>query len=78
MSHSFNVIQKDMATENTTIQTTLFDLLAAIQDVVPPGQDELVTAIAVYLLRTGRVAYHGDPQEIAACLAVLEGEKIPG
>jgi len=38
-----------------TITTTLYDLIAALQDVVPPGEDALVVATMVHLLCTGRI-----------------------
>ena len=38
-----------------TITTTLYDLVAALQDVVQPGEDELVVATMVHLLCTGRI-----------------------
>ena len=38
-----------------TITTTLYDLIAALQDVVHPGEDALVVATMVHLLGTGRI-----------------------
>jgi len=38
-----------------TITTTLYDLIAALQDVVQPGEDALVVATMVHLLGTGRI-----------------------
>jgi len=40
-----------------TITTTLYDLIAALQDVVQPDEnaDALVVATMVHLLRTGRI-----------------------
>jgi hypothetical protein len=38
-----------------TITTTLYDLIAALQDVVQPGEDALVVATMVHLLCTGRI-----------------------
>ena len=38
-----------------TITTTLYDLIAALQDVVHPGEDALVVATMVHLLCTGRI-----------------------
>ena len=40
-----------------TITTTLYDLIAALQDVVQPGEDALVVAAMVHLLRTGRITW---------------------
>jgi hypothetical protein len=41
-----------------TITTTLYDLLAALQEVVDPGEDALVVAIVVSMLRAGRLTWH--------------------
>src|SRR5262245_25550340 len=38
-----------------TITTTLYDLIAALQDVVQPGEDALVVATMVHLLCTERI-----------------------
>jgi hypothetical protein len=38
-----------------TITTTLYDLIAALQEVVEPGEEELVVATVVSLLRAGRI-----------------------
>ena len=40
-----------------TITTTLYDLIAALQDVVQPGEDALVVATMVHLLRTRRITW---------------------
>ena len=44
--------------EDTTpaaITTTLYDLIAALQEVVEPGEDRLVVATVVSMLRAGRI-----------------------
>src|SRR5262249_50810069 len=38
-----------------TITTTLYDLIAALQEVVRPGEETLVVATVVSLLRAGRI-----------------------
>jgi hypothetical protein len=38
-----------------TITTTLYDLIAALQEVVHPGEEALVVATVVALLRAGRI-----------------------
>ena len=40
-----------------TITTTLYDLLAALQDVVRPGKEALVAATVVSMLRAGRLTW---------------------
>ena len=44
-------------TQSQTITTTLYDLIAALQDVVQPDEDAdaLVVATMVHLLGTGRI-----------------------
>jgi hypothetical protein len=42
-------------TAPATITTTLYDLIAALQEVVEPGEDVLVVATVVSLLRAGRI-----------------------
>ena len=42
-------------THSQTITTTLYDLIAALQDVAQPGEDALVVATMVHLLCTGRI-----------------------
>ena len=41
-----------------TITTTLYDLLAALQEVVDPGEEALVVAVVVSMLRAGRLTWH--------------------
>ena len=43
-----------------TITTTLYDLIAAIQDVVQPDEDALVVATMVHLLCTRRITLLSD------------------
>lgn len=39
----------------TGITTTLYDLMAALHDVVAPHEDGLVVALVTHWLRTGRI-----------------------
>jgi hypothetical protein len=48
----------------TVIQTTLYDLIAAISDEVDPAEDDLVTATLVHLINSGRVRFTGDSRNI--------------
>jgi hypothetical protein len=43
----------------TTIQTTLYDLIAALSDAIPLDDDDLLTATVVHFLNTHRVTYTG-------------------
>ena len=42
-------------TAPATITTTLYDLIAALQGVVEPGEDGLVVATVVSMMRAGRI-----------------------
>ena len=42
-------------TAPATITTTLYDLIAALQEVAEPWEDELVVATVVSMLRAGRI-----------------------
>ena len=43
--------------------TTLYDLIAAIQDVLSPDDDTLVVATVVHFLRSGRLTWLGKTRE---------------
>ena len=43
--------------------TTLYDLMAALQDVVGPDNDVLVVASVVHLLRSGRLTVLGPARQ---------------
>ena len=45
------------APSSTAIQTTLYDLLAALSAQVGPDEDAVVAAVVVHLLQTHRVTY---------------------
>lgn len=51
-------------TGSTTVQTTLYDLIAAINSEVGPDDDDLVTATIVHLMHSGRVRFTDDPRSI--------------
>jgi hypothetical protein len=58
----------DIATSpatTTTVTTTLYDLIAAIQTTVEPQDDNLVVATVWHLLRSGQVTWGRTP---ATCL----------
>ena len=46
-----------------TIQTTLYDLIAAIRAEVGPDDDDAVTAVVVHLLQTHRVTCTVDGEK---------------
>ena len=47
-----------MAPSSSAIQTTLYDLLAALHAEVEPGEDAVVIAVVVHLLQTYRRHLH--------------------
>jgi hypothetical protein len=46
--------------KRTTVKTTLYDLIAAMQATVEPSEDALVVDTVVHLLRAGRIRFLGD------------------
>jgi hypothetical protein len=38
-------------------RTTLYDLIEALQNIMPPDADAMVTATVVHLLRSGQVTF---------------------
>ena len=50
------VVQKALPSRLTT---TLYDLVAAVQAVVEPDEDELVVATVVHMLRAGQITFLG-------------------
>jgi hypothetical protein len=49
--------------------TTLYDLIAAVNDSIAPGEEELVTVAVVDLLHAGRVTYRGRPLRCARAVS---------
>ena len=48
------VVQKALPSRLTT---TLYDLVAAVQAVMEPDEDELVVATVVHILRAGQITF---------------------
>ncbi len=46
------------------IITTLYDLIAALNEEVEPGEEDAVTAAVVHLCHTGRLKFFGDPRRV--------------
>jgi hypothetical protein len=46
--------------------TTLYDVLAALQTIIPPEDDDLVVAIVAHWLRSGRLTRAADVSASAA------------
>ena len=49
----------------TTIHTTLYDLMSAMHDVAESGDEALVVPSVLYMLRSGRIAFLRDPDDLA-------------
>ena len=54
-----------------TVTTTLYDLIATMQDIVGPSHDCLVVATVAHMLATGAITLPGD-------LALQSGEPLAG
>ena len=58
---------------SVTVTTTLYDLIAAIQDVVGPGNDRLVVATVVHMLSTSSLvvpsALNLQSRAVLSCVA---------
>ena len=66
MHQSIHDIANEIIPESapTTIETSLYDLIAAIHEVVGPKDDDVVNAVVVHLLNSGRVKFANDPRNI--------------
>ena len=53
----------------TTVTTTLYDLIATIQDIVGPGNDRLVVATVAHILDAGYITLPSD-------MALQRGEQL--
>lgn len=63
------------ATTHTVVSTTLYDLIAAVNDAIEPGEEDVVIPIVAHLLRAGRAHFLRDvdvdmlwDDQTAACL----------
>ena len=56
------------------ITTTLYDLISALQEAAGPGEDPLVVASMVHLMRSGRLRWQSpaSQRQRAAHLAIQE------
>jgi alpha-ketoglutarate-dependent taurine dioxygenase len=57
MDITVDPIEMQAVTSPSTITTTLYDLIAAMQSVVKPEEDELVVTAMIHLLRSGRIRF---------------------
>jgi len=48
------------------IRTTLYELIEAICEEVPPEENWVVNEVVLHLLRTGQIRLVGHPQELRA------------
>ena len=62
MHHSevFSTLKRRMTVAPTRVTTTLYDVIAALQTVVEPEEDDLVVAIVTDWLRSGRLRFPED------------------
>ena len=62
MQHSevFSTPERRTAVAPTRVTTTLYDVIAALQSVVEPEEDDVVVAIVAAWLRSGRLRVPED------------------
>ena len=62
MQHSevFSTPERSTAVAPTRVTTTLYDVMAALQTVVEPEEDDVVVAIVAAWLRSGRLRVPED------------------
>ena len=62
MQHSevFSTPERRTAVAPTRVTTTLYDVMAALQSVVEPEEDDVVVAIVAVWLRSGRLRVPED------------------
>ena len=60
-----------------TIHTTLYDLIAALDEIVAPDEGHAVTATVVHLLSTRRVMYTGDLRDYRLVCEPLAQPGLP-
>ena len=62
MQHSevFSAPERRTTVAPTRVTTTLYDVIAALQTVVEPEEDEVVVAIVTDWLRSGRLRFPED------------------
>jgi hypothetical protein len=62
MQHSevFSTPERSTAVAPTRVTTTLYDVMAALQTVVEPEEDDVVVAIVADWLRSGRLRFPED------------------
>ena len=51
------VMDNGTSSDSTTTMTTLFDLIASLQDCTTPDEDDLVTAMVVDLCKQGHLRF---------------------
>jgi hypothetical protein len=59
-SEVFSTPERSTAVAPTRVITTLYDVIAALQTVVEPEEDDLVVAIVAAWLRSGRLRIPED------------------
>ena len=72
---SGRMVPERAATTHTVVSTTLYALIAAVNDAVEPGEEDVVAPMVAHLLRAGRAHFLRDvdvdmlwDDQAAACL----------
>jgi hypothetical protein len=64
MPESARSLPAPTSTGARATETTLYELIAAIQEAVGPDADDLVIATIVHLLNSGQVKFIGQRQDV--------------
>jgi hypothetical protein len=64
--HLSSATSRDAPPENTAIDTTLYELIAAIIDTIEPGEDALIEATVQELVESGKLRWIRTAKHSAA------------
>lgn len=69
--HATTTIATRTSHQPARIITTLYDLIAALNDEVEAGEEDAVTAAVTHLCHTGRLRFLDDPRKIEIDHSIL-------
>jgi hypothetical protein len=55
-----SLVPEQAATTRPVVSTTLYELIAAVDEAIEPGEEDLVAPIVTHLLRAGRARFLRD------------------
>lgn len=68
---AMKTIETQAPSQPARIITTLYDLIAALNEEVEAGEEDVVTATVTHLCHTGRLRFLNDPRKIEIDRAIL-------